>query len=123
MQVRSLSIAMTILAACSNSTIGPISYTVLVSQLLGPLSGPDLWKAADSAAPASWSVPVQGWDTLNGGQWCIQIPTTERVVVVTDTQPGASQGWVGYLHLSPSTPHWSARDSIGKVVFAPGPPC
>ena len=128
MPVRSFALALTVLAACSNSTTGPIAYTILVERLVSPIYGPDLWMATDSAAPATWSAPVQGWDTASGGQpWCIHVPTTERVVAVTDSQPGGSlalpQGWTGYLHPSPRAPNWIAHDSIGKVAFVPGPPC
>ena len=125
---RSFALALTMLVACSNSTTPPIVYTILVQRTVGPIYGPDLWRATDSAAPASWSAPVQGWDTASGGQpWCIHVPTTERVVAVTDSQPGGSlalpKGWVGYLHLSPSAPNRIAHDSIGKVAFVPAPPC
>ena len=127
MKVRSFALALTMLAACSNNT-GPVVYTILVQRLVSPIYGPDLWRATDSATPSSWSAPAQGWDTASGGQpWCVRVPTTERVVTVVDSQPGGSlglpQGWVGYVHLSPSAPSWIAHDSIGKVAFVPGPPC
>ena len=125
---KSLALALTMLAGCSNSTTGPTGYTILVQRVVSPIYGPDLWRAVDSAAPGSWSAPAQGWDTARGDQpWCIHVPTAERVVAVTDSQPGGSlalpQGWVGYLHLSPSARNWIAQDSVGKVAFAPGPPC
>ncbi len=62
MKVRSLALAFTMLAACSNNT-GPVVYTILVQRLVSPIYGPDLWRATDSAIPSSWSAPAQGWDT------------------------------------------------------------
>src|SRR6266540_3820373 len=76
MKVRSLALALTMLTACSNNT-GPVVYTILVQRLVGPIYGPDLWRATDSATPSLWSAPAQGWDTASGGQpWCIHVPTT-----------------------------------------------
>src|SRR6266699_6098875 len=40
MKVRSLALALTMLAACSNNT-GPVVYTILVQRLVGPIYGPD----------------------------------------------------------------------------------
>ncbi len=119
-------LTLAILAACSTGSTEPTVYSVLVSPSLSPLYGPDLWRATDSAAPASWSAPSQGWHTLDGS-WCIHVPTAEAVVAVTDSQPGGGlalpKGWVGYLHLSAGAASWIARDSIGKVAFSPSPPC
>ena len=120
-----MAFGLVLLAGCS-STTEPIDYTVLVAPLVGPLYGADLWRATDSAAPALWSAPAQGWDTLSQS-WCIHVPTTETVVAVTDSQPGGGlaqpQRWVGYLHVSPSAAYWSAHDSGGKVVFARAARC
>jgi len=126
MSCKSIVLGLMVLVACSGSAIEPIDYTVSVAPLLGPLYGPDLWRATDSAAPALWSAPAQGWETLNGS-WCIHIPTTETVVAVTDSQPGGGlaqpQRWVGYLHLSANAATWSARTSGANVVFAPAARC
>jgi hypothetical protein len=126
MSYNSIPLGLIVLVACSGSPAEPIDYTVSVAPLLGPLYGPDLWRATDSAAPALWSAPAQGWQTLNQS-WCIHIPTTETVVAVTDSQPGGGlaqpQSWVGYLHPSTQAASWSARDSGGKVVFAPASRC
>ncbi len=126
MPYRSLALALAILVGCSKTATEPTAYTVLVQPVVGPISGPDLWRATDSTAPASWSAPTQGWDTVSG-TWCIHIPLTESVVALTDSQPGGSpalaQSWVGYLRLSTGAPSWIASVSGGKVAFAPGPSC
>ncbi len=124
MPYRSLALALAILAGCSKTATEPTAYTVLVQPVVGPISGPDLWRATDSTMPASWSAPTQGWDTVSG-TWCIHVPLTESVVALTDSQPGGSlpQRWVGYLHLSAGAPSWIASVSAAKVAFTPGASC
>jgi hypothetical protein len=132
---RTAAFATAALIACSNGSTDLSFHTILIAPITGPIYGPDLWRAADSAAPASWSVPTQGWDTLvPGKQLCIHVPNTVRTVLVSDSQSGATLGiprsWVGYLRLSSLPSSWTAgdsgfalRDSVGKIVFRPAAPC
>lgn len=113
-------------AACGSGT-GPTAYTVLIQPLMGPIAGPNLWRLTDSAAPATWSAPLQGWDSV-GQSWCVRVPTTERVLTVRDSAPGGFRphGTIGYLQLSWDAPSWSTAgtlDSTGHIAFQPSPAC
>ena len=132
---RTAALSVAVLIGCSNGSTEPSFHTILIAPITGPIYGPDLWRAADSAAPVSWSIPTHGWDTLVAGkQLCIHVPNTVRTVLVSDSQSGGTlgipQSWVGYLHVSFLPSSWIAgdsgfalRDSLGKIVFRPAAPC